>query len=99
MILETYTKQPSEYKDYDIDYSVWLADPVDTLFDITTTVECVTTTGDTALAVQHVDMTQQTVKLWVAGGTNAEKYKITINATTTGGRIDQSELIFKVKEV
>lgn len=99
MILETYTKQPSEYKDYDIDYSVWLSDPVDTLFDVTTSVECVSTPGDTALTVGRVDMTQQTVKLWVAGGTDGEKYKITINATTSGSRIDQSELIFKVKEI
>lgn len=99
MILETYTKQPSEYKDYDIDYTVWLADPVDTLFDVTTSVECVSTPADTALTVQRVDMTQQTVKLWVAGGTDSEKYKITVNATTSGGRIDQSELVFKIKEI
>lgn len=99
MILETYTKQPSEFKDYDIDYSVWLSDPVDTLFDVTTSVECVSTPGNTSLTVQRVDMTQQTVKLWVAGGASGEKYKITVRATTTGGRIDESELVFKVKDV
>ena len=98
MILETYTKQPAEFKDYDIDYSPWLADPVDTLYDIAVTVECVSTPGDTSLSVTRIVMTAKTVKLWVAGGTNAEKYKITINATTSGNRLDQSELIFKIKE-
>lgn len=99
MILETYTKQPAEYKDYDIDYSEWLANPADTLFDITTTVECVSTPGDAALIVQQIDMTLTVAKLWVYGGTDGQKYKITVNATTTGGRIDQSELIFKIKDV
>lgn len=99
MILETYTKQPSEHKDYDIDYSVWLADPVDTLFDIAAAVECVSTPGDASLTVQRIDMTLQTVKLWIAGGASGEKYKITVRATTTGGRIDESELAFKVKDV
>lgn len=98
MILETYTKQPAEYKDYDVDYSAWLSNPADTLFDIEVTVECVSTPGDTELTINHVDMTQQVAKLWVRGGTGGEKYKVTINATTTGGRIDQSELTFKIKE-
>ncbi len=39
MILETYIKQPAEYKDYDVNYAEWLADPVDTLYDVTATVE------------------------------------------------------------
>ncbi len=98
MILETYTKQPAEYKDYDVNYTDWLADPADTLFDITATVECLSTPTNTSLTVHHVDMTTTTCKLWVAGGTTGEKYKITLNATTVGGRIDQSELVFKVKD-
>lgn len=98
MILETYIKQPAEFKDYDVQYAEWLANPVDTLFDIATTIECLTTPGDNSLTITSADMTQTTVKLWVSGGTANEKYKITINATTTGGRIDQSELIFKIKD-
>lgn len=98
MILETYIKQPAEYKDYDVNYADWLADPIDTLFDVVTTVECLSTPGNTSLSVDHVDMTTTTCKLWVAGGIAGEKYKITLNATTVGGRIDQSELVFKVKD-
>ncbi len=98
MILETYIKQPAEYKDYDINYAEWLSNPVDTLFDITANVECLTTPGDSSLVVDHVDTTSTTCKLWVAGGTVNEKYKITLTATTVGGRIDESELVFKVKD-
>lgn len=98
MILETYTKQPAEYKDYDVNYAEWLADQADALFDVTAAVECLSTPNDASLTVNHVDMTTTNCKLWVAGGTANEKYKITLNATTVGGRIDQSELIFKVKD-
>lgn len=98
MILETYEKQPAEIKDYDIDYSEWLASPADTISDATATVVCLSTDGDTALAINGVDITTKTVKLWISGGTSGEKYKITINVMTNGGRLDQSELIFKIKD-
>lgn len=98
MILETYIKQPAEYKDYDVNYADWLASPVDTLYDVATIVECVSAPGDTTLVVDRVDMTATSCKLWISGGTANEKYKITLNATTTGGRLDQSELIFKIKD-
>lgn len=98
MILETYIKQPAEYKDYDVNYAEWLADPVDTLYDVTAAVECVSTPGNTELLVDRIDMTTTTCKLWIGGGTANEKYKITLNATTVGGRIDQSELVFKIKD-
>lgn len=98
MILETYTKQPAEFKDYDVNYSEWLANPVDTLFDVVATAECLSTPGNVSLVIDHVDMTTHGCKLWIGGGTANEKYKITLNATTVGGRVDQSELIFKVKD-
>lgn len=98
MILETYIKQPAEYKDYDVNYAEWLADPVDTLYDVTAAVECLSTPGNSTLLVDHIDMTNTTCKLWIGGGTANEKYKITLNATTVGGRIDQSELVFKIKD-
>ena len=98
MILETYEKQPAEFKDYDVTYGEWLANPADTLFDVVATVECLSSPGNNSLVIDHVDMTTTSCKLWVGGGTANEKYKITLNATTVGGRIDQSELIFKVKD-
>jgi len=38
------------------------------------------------------------VKFWVSGGTPGKKYKLTSLVTTVGGRTDESELIFTIKE-
>lgn len=97
MILSQYEKQPAEVKDYDIRYDEWLTPPSDTLYDVATTVVC-TTSDDATLIVDSVDMTNTVAKLWVSGGTAGERYKITVRVTTAEGRIDESELIFKVKD-
>lgn len=97
MILATYEKQPAEYKDYDIDYSQWLTPADDTISLVTTTV----TSTTEAVPTLSVDLIQNTVyvsKLWVAGGTVGVKYKITVLLTTLDGRIDESELIFNIKD-
>lgn len=97
MILATYEKQPAEYKDYDIDYSQWLIPADDTISLVTTAV----TSTTEAVPTLSVDLIQNTVyvsKLWVAGGTVGVKYKITVLLTTLDGRIDESELIFNIKD-
>ena len=97
MILATYEKQPAEYKDYDIDYSQWLTPADDVIHLITTAV----TSETEAVPTLEVDQIQNTVyvaKLWVSGGTANVKYKITVLMTTDDGRIDESELIFNIKD-
>lgn len=97
MILSQYEKQPAEVKDYDIRYDEWLSPPSDTLYDATTAVVCLTS-DDATLVVDSVDITATVAKLWVSGGTAGERYKLTVRVTTAGGRIDESELVFKVKD-
>lgn len=99
MILEKFSKQPFEVKDYDIDYSEWLSGMSDTLSNVTATVVCLTDPADTSLAINSVIVATYAAKFWVAGGTDGKKYKLTSRATTAGGRIDESELIFSIKEV
>lgn len=98
MILEKYTKQPAEFKDYDIDYSDWLAPISDTVQSALVTIECLTSPGDTALTCSTVFTTNTQVKMWIAGGTVDQRYKLTVRMTTAGGRVDESELIFNIKE-
>ena len=43
--------------------------------------------------------TATTVKLWISGGTHGARYKVTVTVTTTYERVDQSELIFTVKDI
>lgn len=97
MILATYEKQPAEYKDYDIDYSQWLTPADDTISLVTATVTSETQATPT-LAVNLIQNTVYVSKLWVAGGTVGVKYKITVLMTTLDGRIDESELIFNIKD-
>jgi hypothetical protein len=97
MILERYEKQPAELKDYDIDYAEWLAPVSDTL----NTVGAAVTSDDEetpALTCNAVFVSPTSAKFWVAGGTAGVKYKLTATATTYGGRVDQSELVFTVKD-
>lgn len=98
MILAKYIKQPSEVKDYDIDYLPWLEPIGDTLDNVTTAVTCLTDPLDTALIVDGLAITASTIKLWISGGTANAQYKITIKATTPAGRLDESELVFKIKD-
>ena len=97
MILAKYEKQPAEVKDYDIDYSDWLIPAEDTIDGITTVV----TSETQATPTLEVDYTQNTItvaKLWVSGGTVGTQYKITVFMTSADGRIDESELIFSIKD-
>jgi hypothetical protein len=97
MILATYEKQPAEYKDYDIDYSKWLTPADDVIDSITATVTSAAENSPT-LEVDNIQNTVYIAKLWVAGGTVGVKYKITVLMTSAGGRIDESELIFNIKD-
>lgn len=99
MILSRYTKQPVEVKDYDIDYGEWLAPVADDLDVVHTLVECLSDPDDTSLQVDSAPFTATTVKLWISGGTHGARYKVTVTVTTTYERVDQSELIFTVKDI
>ena len=98
MILEKFIKQPGESKDYDINYSEWLADISDTLSTVTAAIVCETDATDTSLVCTTVFTTTTAAKFWMTGGTAGKKYKLTATATTAGGRVDESELIFTIKE-
>ena len=97
MILATYEKQPAEVKDYDIDYREWLVPADDVVQSVTTAVTSATETAPT-LVVDSIQMTVYVAKLWISGGTAGTKYKVTVQMETEGGRLDESELVFVVKD-
>ena len=106
MILEKFEKQPREVKDYDVDFSPWLEamtavggqTEIDTLQDVAGTVECLSDPTDQTMLLDRVVFTEMRAKFWMSGGTTGNKYKLTIMAITVGGRKDESELIFTVKD-
>ncbi|MDR0273868.1 MAG: hypothetical protein LBI48_00690 [Burkholderiaceae bacterium] len=96
MKLATYTQQPVEVKDYDIDYREWLAPMGDRIASVTHSIR---NAPDGALLVDSSTFSIDHVKLWVRGGTDGARYEVEVTVTTEGGRTDQSELVFKVKEI
>jgi hypothetical protein len=101
MILGKFVKQPAEILDFDIDFSEFLSDgdslvvtgdpPVPSPLDVT-----VTPAGLTLGATLVRD--GLVIKQWVSGGTNGQKYKITITATSNAGRVKQVEFTVRVKD-
>jgi len=98
VILDRKEKQPAEIKDYPINYAEWLAEAGDTLADVQATVVCLTDPADTALVVSSLTLAPTAVAVWLSGGTDGQRYKVTVTVTTAGGRRDQSEFIVKIKD-
>lgn len=98
MILETFYKQPSEIKDYTISYADWLTEVGDSINNATVTVICKTDQSDTSLVVNSVHISPTSVTVWLSGGTDRRKYKVTVQASTVGGRLDESEFLIVVKD-
>lgn len=91
MNLGTFTKQPVEVKDYDLDYSEWLV-AADTVEAAEVTVE------PAGLTVGSVFTQDKKIKVWLSAGTNGTVYKLTVTMTTADGRVKQDEFKVKVKD-
>lgn len=105
MILERLRKQPWDLKDYDIDYTPWLEPMGDSLYDYNVFITCLTNPDDTELKFydrtpsgKFSGVTASKLKIWLGGGTDMERYKVTLQVMTTGGRKDEAELIIRVKD-
>lgn len=92
MILGSFSKQPVEVLDYDVDCSEWLASD-DVLASATAAVD------GTGLVIDSVLVSSPRVKVWLSGGTDGSSYKITVTITTDDGRIKQVEFRVRVKDV
>jgi hypothetical protein len=94
-ILGTFTKQPADKQDYDISFADWLAALGDTGLSHTSSI----TGNDSAATLSPASsLTAGVVKVWVSGGTDAVDYKVSVNLTTSAGRVKQVEIKIKVKE-
>lgn len=98
MILDRKEKQPVEIKDYPINYADWLAESGDTLSNVNAAIECLTDIADNSLTVHNLTLAPTAVSVWLSGGTDGQRYKVTVTVTTLGGRRDQSEFIVRVKD-
>lgn len=94
MIIGTYTKQPYDVTDIDVDFSDWLAVRTgDTLLSATVAVDGTGMTVDPVVALSST-----VAKFWVSAGTDGTTYKVTLKVVTTLGRHKEVEVKVKVKE-
>lgn len=93
-ILATFTKQPADVQDYDIDYTDYCGsfEPPDSLLNSPVV------TADVGITIDSVAVSTNVVKVWLRGGTTGTTYKITCRASTVGGRTREVEIKVKVKE-
>lgn len=92
-LLGSFTKQPREILDFDIDYSVVLAGRSDTITGVTLEVAPAGLTASTPV------ITGNTMKSKVSLGTDATSYKITALATSSAGLVYEDEVTVLVEEV
>ena len=90
MMLGTFTQQPADRLDYDIDYREWLSGTDDV---VAAEVDC-EPLGPTVLRVVNPTF----VKVWVSEATDKTTYKFTVTATTADGRVRQDEFKLKIKD-
>lgn len=91
-MLGTYTKQPVEVLDYDVDYADWLesGDYV---------VSATAVPSPAGLTIGMITVLSPRVKVWASGGVDGVTYKVTVTATTHDGRVKQDEFRIRVKDL
>lgn len=92
-LLSSFTKQPREILDFDIDYSTVLAGRTDTISSKTVEV------SPSGLTIVSSTLTGNIIKVVVSSGTDSMIYKVTVLATTTAGLVYEDEVNVLVEEV
>ena len=93
----TFSKQPTDVLDYDVDYSEWLS-ASDEL--IAATVEIDQTAGAAkTLVLNGQEISSRGIKLWLSGGADGDRYVVTVTSTTKEGRVKQDEFTMNIKEI
>lgn len=92
--MKTFTKQISEVLDFDFDFADFLAERGN---DRITSAVIVAQAGITVVSSLTIDGVL--VKVYLSGGTNGIKYKVTCTAQTLGGRVVEREFFLLIKEL
>lgn len=95
-ILGTFTMQPADEWDYDIDYSEWLTESD----GLSETVAPEVTVAPEGLDVESVtrDYDNARVKIWLSGGQDGTRYKVELTTRTREGRVRQDEFYIIVRD-
>ena len=92
-IVGKFQKQSAEILDYDVDFTDWFSNRVDTPASVSVTVP----SGITQVGGGTI--TGKFVKVILSGGTNGTKYEITVRLTTSAGLVKEADFTVTIKDV
>jgi|TARA_B110000240_G_C13428202_1_gene422524 hypothetical protein len=89
--MDSFTKQPTERLDYDIDFTEWLpiGDAIITTVAISEPVGLTMAITDSATIIP---------KVWVSAGLDKESYVVSVTCETNQGRTKEVNFRIKVKD-
>lgn len=86
----SFDKQPSEAKDYDVNWTNWLPSG--------DAISVVVPSADSGITLGSTILVGAIVKQFISGGVDGVNYKVTIQIRTVQGRIDEREFYIRVRE-
>lgn len=100
MLLDRFNKQPAERKEYEIDFSDWLAeDAVISSVDSSVSLLGSGDASEPTLAVEDPSIDSGAVyQYFVSGGTDRKQYKVTFLVTFSDGQIGEWEVEYRVQD-
>ena len=84
-------KDPDAVLDFTVSWAEWLAEAEDTITSSTWTAEA-------GITIDSDSNTTTTATVWLSGGTATERYRVTNEIVTVGGRTDNRTITVKVRE-
>lgn len=97
-ILATWQQQPDEKKDWNFTYADWLAAKGDTIQSVSVVAALVSGGGTSSLTISNITNALGVVNFFATGGTTGQKYKVTCQVTTVGGRKEDGEAYIVIKD-
>lgn len=96
-VLGEFEKQPVEERFFDVNVAQDLMSG-DTVDAASVAVTCLTDGADSALTASVVSTSTTQVRVFVEGGTDGRKYKVTTTTSTAMGEVFQDEVLIKVRD-
>ncbi len=87
--LPLWKKDPSAVKDYQVDWTAWLAGDNITAHAVT---------AAAGITIDASSASGAVVTIWLSGGTHGQTYKVTCEITTAGGRVEQRSFEIEVRD-
>jgi len=92
-ILASLEKTSADRLDYDVDYSKWLTED-DLIVSANVTINDIEVT----FVADTIEVSDQTIRVWMAGGLDGEAAEVAVFATTAAGRVKEARFFLTIKD-